>query len=118
MQLSFGSIEMEKRVRRESTLMKVCALLDWESFREQLSGLYKREASKAGGQAPFDVLMMWKAVLLGQWHSLSDPKLEEALRVRIDFMHFCGLTLSDDVPDETTLCRFHNRLIATRKLDK
>ncbi len=118
MQLSFGSIEMEKRVRRESTLMKVCALLDWASFREHLSGLYKREASKAGGQEPFDVLMMWKAVLLGQWHSLSDPKLEEALRVRIDFMHFCGLTLSDDVPDETTLCRFRNRLIATRKLDK
>lgn len=118
MQLSFSWIEMENRVRRDSTLMKVFALLDWEAFREHLRGLYKREASKAGGQEPFDVLMMWKAILLGQWHSLSDPKLEEALRVRIDFMHFCGLTLSDDVPDETTLCRFRNRLIATHKMDK
>lgn len=39
MQLSFGSIEMEKRVRSESTLMKVCALLDWEALRKHLIGL-------------------------------------------------------------------------------
>jgi len=117
MQVSFGSLEMEKRVRPESSLMKVHALINWEALRKNLRGLYKREASRAGGQEPFDALMMWKAILLGQWHSLSDPKLEEALRVRIDFMHFCGLRLSDDVPDETTLCRFRNRLIATHKMD-
>lgn len=116
MQISFGSMEMEKRVRPESTLMKVYALIDWEALRKHLTGLYKREASRAGGQEPFDALMMFKAILLGQWHSLSDAKLEEALRVRIDFMHFCGLTLSDDVPDETTLCRFRNRLIAAGKM--
>lgn len=97
--------------------MKVHALIDWEALRAHLTGLYKREATRGGGQAPFDSLMMFKAILLGQWHSLSDPKLEQALQVRIDFMHFCGLTLSDDVPDETTLCRFRNRLIASDKLD-
>src|SRR6185312_14766689 len=31
-------------------------------------------------------------------------------------MYFCGLSLSDDVPDETTLCRFRNRLITAGKL--
>lgn len=61
-------------------------------------------------------LVMFKAVLLGQCHDLSDPKLEEALRVRIDFMYFCGLSLADDVPDETMLCRFRNRLITASKL--
>lgn len=60
MQTSFGSMEMEMRV--------------------------KREASRAGGQEPINPLIMFKAILLGQWHSLSDPKQEEALRVRIDFM--------------------------------
>lgn len=118
MQLSFGSLEMEKRVRMESTLMKVCRLINWEALRKELTGLYKRELSCAGGQEPFDVLMMFKAILLGQWHSLSDPKLEQALNVRIDFMHFCGLTLADVVPDETTLCRFRNRLIKSNKMEK
>lgn len=118
MQTSFGSMEMAQRVRKDSTLMKVGALINWEALRSQLSGLYKREQSRAGGQEPFDGLMMFKAILLGQWHSLSDPKLEEALTVRIDFMHFCGLRLTDAVPDETTLCRYRNRLIQAGKLDK
>lgn len=117
MQMSFGSMEMMQRVRKDSTLSKVNLFINWEALRPQLTGLYKRESSHAGGQEPFDPLIMFKAILLGQWHSLSDPKLEEALQVRIDFMQFCGLTMSDAVPDETTLCRFRNRLIHANKLD-
>lgn len=117
MQMSFGSVEMMQRVRKDSTLSKINLFINWEALRLQLTGLYKRESSHAGGQEPFDPLLMFKAILLGQWHSLSDPKLEEALHVRIDFMQFCGLTMSDAVPDETTLCRFRNRLIQTNKLD-
>lgn len=116
MQTSFGSMEMATRIRPQSALIKVHALIDWERLRPQLTGLYKREVSRAGGQNPIDPLLMFKAILLGQWHNLSDPKLEEALLVRIDFMHFCGLGMSDPVPDESTLCRFRNRLIHTGKL--
>ena len=116
MQESFGSLEMSQRVKRDSSLMKAHRLIDWERLRPLLKGLYKRELSQGGGQEPIDPLLMFKATLLGQWHSLSDPKLEEALLVRIDFMHFCGLGFADSVPDETTLCRFRNRLIQTHKL--
>ncbi|EOC68653.1 hypothetical protein NM3158_1935 [Neisseria meningitidis NM3158] len=35
------------------------------------------------------LLSMFKAVLLGQWHSLSDPELEHSLITRIDFNLFC-----------------------------
>ncbi|MCC8997569.1 MAG: transposase [Nitrosomonas sp.] len=66
-----------------------------------------------GRQEPFDVLLMFKAILLGQWHSLSDAALEQTLCVRIDFLRFCGLSLSDAIPDETTLCRFRNRLLTS-----
>jgi len=31
---------------------------------------------------------------------LSDPKLERALRVRLDFMRFCGPGLQTPVPEE------------------
>ncbi|STZ50352.1 IS1106 transposase [Neisseria dentiae] len=46
---------------------------------------------------------MLKAVLPGQWHSLSDPELERCLA----FYFFCGF---DDItlPDHSTLCRFRN----------
>jgi len=105
-QKSFGSLELSLRAKRNSTLSKVDALINWESLRPLFKGLYKRDISHGGDQEPFDSVMMFKAVLLGQWHSLSDHALEESLLVRIDFMQFCGLDLSDPVPDETTLCRF------------
>lgn len=117
MQMSFGSQELEQRVRRQSTLMKVNALIKWEALRPMFKGLYKRDQSGAGGQEPFDCLVMFKAIVLGQWHSLSDAKLEEALLVRIDFLQFCGLTLMDAVPDETTLCRFRHRLVKANLLN-
>ena len=74
MQMSFGSMELDTRIRRDSALLKANALMDWEGLRAQLVGFYKREASRGGGQEPIDPLVMFKAVLLGQWHNLSDPK--------------------------------------------
>jgi transposase, IS5 family len=116
MQMSFGAMEMDARVRRDSALLKAHALIDWEGLRAELLGLCKREASRDEGQKSIDPLTMFKAVLLGQWHNLSDPKLEEALRLRVDFMYFCGLSLINDVPDETELCRFRSCLITANKL--
>ena len=51
------------------------------------------------------------ARLIGQWHGLSDPKLERALKVRLDFLIFCRLDLHGSVPDETPHCRFRNALV-------
>ena len=99
MQMSFGTLELSQRLKRDNVLMKIAALIEWEELRPKLSGLYKRELSHAGGQEPFDALMMFKAILVGQWHSLSDAALEQALCVRIDFLQFCGLSLSDAIPD-------------------
>jgi transposase, IS5 family len=47
---------------------------------------------------------------------VGDPKLEQALCLRIDFIVFWGLVVIEDRPDETTLCRFRNRLVNTGKL--
>lgn len=96
--------------------MKIDVLINWEDLRPKLRGLYKRELTHGGGQEPFDRLMMLKAILLGQWHSLSDAALEQALCVRIDFLQSCGLSLLDKIPDETTLCRFRNRLVANDRM--
>ena len=61
------------------------------------------------GPIGYPFVKMIKAILLQQWYHLSDPELEEALRVRIDFMVFTEF--EGDIPDETTLCRFRNKLI-------
>ena len=61
--------------------------------------------------------MLFRCLLLGQWHGLSDQKLEESLKVRLDFMLFAGLDLHGDIPDETTHCRFRGALVKAGAYD-
>ena len=61
---------------------------------------------------------MFKALLLGQWYNLSDAELEYSLKVRLDFIVFSRFTPNEGVPDESTICRFRNRLIDQKLLPK
>lgn len=100
--------EAADRIGDDDVLAKVDALLDWPAF----SPILIRGLGRSGiGPQGYDPLVLFKCLLIGQWHGLSDPKLERALRVRLDFMVFCGLDLHGTVPDETTHCRFRNALV-------
>ena len=85
------------------------------SMRCWIGGCFRgfwRRGLKRSGLAPqgYDPLVLFTCLLVGQWHGLSDPRLERALKVRLDFIEFCGLDLHGSVPDETTHCRFRNAL--------
>jgi IS5 family transposase len=108
--MSFLVSEASSRLQKNS-LVKISGLIDWESLRSQLGDLGRSGYGPEG----YDPLKMLKALVLQAWHHLSDPSLEEALRVRLDFMVITGLT---EVPDETTICRFRNLLIKQGLLDK
>lgn len=108
--MSFLKHEANNRLSDNNKLVKLSKMISWEGIGEKLKGIYDYEKNGKGGQKPYDSLKMFKALLLGQWHSLSDPELEEALKVRLDFMVFTDFT--SKVPDDTTLCRFRNRLVA------
>ncbi len=96
------------RIGDDDVLAKIDALMDWRAFLPILT----RGLGRSGEGPPgYDPLVLFKCLLIGQWHGLSDPKLERALKVRLDFMIFCGLDLHAPVPDETTHCRFRNALV-------
>lgn len=100
--------EASGRIDPEDVLSKIDALMDWPAF----SPILKRGLKRSGvGPQGYDPLVLFKCLLIGQWHGLSDPKLERALKVRLDFMVFCGLGLHAPVPDETTHCRLRNALV-------
>jgi len=107
--MSFLLSEAHRRLGKENRLVVLNEVISWGSLGKNLRDLYKFETNGKGGTKPYDSLKMFKAILLGQWHNLSDSELEESLRVRLDFMMFTGL--KDNVPDSTTLCRFRNRLV-------
>lgn len=96
----------------DSPNLKLHELLDWAAISGELKGLYRRESSGAGGPEPYTPLSMFKLVLLGQWHGLSDAQLEQALKVRLDFMVFTGFEpAAGELPDASTICRFRGRLV-------
>ena len=100
--------EVTDRIGDDDVLSKIDALLDWQSF----SLILQCGLGRSGiGPQGYDPLVLFNCLLIGQWHGLSDPKLERALKVRLDLMLFCGLDLHAPVPDETTHCRFRNTLV-------
>ena len=54
--------------------------------------------------------MMFKALLLQSWYALSDPALKKQLARDLLFRRFIGLSISESVPDHSTLWRFHQLL--------
>lgn len=103
------------RIGADDVLAKIDALMEWRAF----SPILKRGLGRSGeGPQGYDLLILFKCLLIGQWHGLSDPKLERVLKVRLDFMIFCGFDLHAPVPDETPHCRFRNALVKGGSSDR
>jgi len=106
--MSFLSSEAQVRIKN-SPLLKLRELIEWNTVVKEMGTLGRSGYGPTG----YDPLKLLKALILQAWHSLSDVGLEEALRVRLDFMLFTGF--DQEVPDATTICRFRN-LLTTRHL--
>lgn len=101
----FGDLATE-RLKRETELDRIAALLNWGPLNYRL----EKHCRKDAGRPPFPPMAMFRALLLAQWYALSDRDLEEALCDRLSFRRFVGLGIEQATPDHTTLCRFRERL--------
>ena len=79
---------------------------DWSAFEDLLSPIH----GSAMGAPGYPPLTMFKIVLLQQWHTLSDPAAEEAVRDRLSFRRFCGLPLDMETPDHASIWRFRQTI--------
>jgi transposase, IS5 family len=79
---------------------------DWSAFEALLSPIH----GSAMGAPGYPPLTMFKIVLLQQWHTLSDPAAEEAVRDRLSFRRFCGLPLDMETPDHASIWRFRQTI--------
>ncbi len=109
---SFFEIGISEHLGSDNQIMKIDKLLNWRDFRPILSDVHSKD-----GPIGYDTLQMFKCLILASWHSLSDPAMEQSLRVRLDFLRFTGFSLGENLPDETTLCRFRNKLVESGKFE-
>ena len=112
-QLGFGEVGLARR-GGSAALERVSGLVDWAGFERTLAGLREEGPGRPG----YRPLLLFKALLLQAWFGLSDAELEFRLGDSLAFGRFVGLSLDDDVPDHTTLCRFRNRLVRERLLER
>lgn len=91
-------------------LVKLNALVDWETFRPALETLRRKERKSNAGRKPFDVIIMFKILILQSLYNLSDDQTEFQIRDRLSFMRFLGLTLGGRVPDAKTIWLFRDQL--------
>lgn len=105
-QLSFADGLMADAPQGNATLKQIAELVDWKEIESLLAGL----RSGVMGPPAYPALALFKALLLQQLYGLSDPQLEETLVDRLSFRHFLGLSLTDPVPDHSTIWRFREQL--------
>lgn len=105
-QYSLADALVRQRAKGSAWLEDVSKLIAWSS----LDALLKPIHGSAEGAPGYPPLVVFKMLLLQQWHCLSDEGIEAAVDDRLSFRRFCGLPLDQPVPDHSTLWRFRETL--------
>jgi len=91
---------------RNETLERLGELIDWPAIARLLAPVHGSRYGAPG----YPAVAMFKALLLQQWHGLSDPGLEVSIEDRLSFRRFCGFALDAETPDHVTIHRFRETL--------
>ena len=114
----YGFFDLESQLAKiyelDDFLPKLDSLIDWEMFRPTLNKVREKEPGKENphnvGRPPFDVVLMFKILVLKSMYNLADRKTEKYIRDSISARAFLGLNFCDTVPDEKTIWLFAEQL--------
>ena len=110
---------MEKISKIGDPLEMLNQVIKWEMFRNILKkAVVRKETTSKGGRPPYDVVMMFKILVLQRLYNLSDDQTEYQINDRRSFMRFLGLELCDPVPDAKTIWKFRNDLAQTDAMEE
>jgi IS5 family transposase len=81
-------------------------------FREDLElHMHNRNKKSNSGCRSYDVVMMFKIILIKRLYNLSDEQTQYQINDRLSFKEFLGLSSGDKVPDARTIWLFQENLI-------
>ena len=102
----------EKLSRLGNPLEKLHKVIDFEMFRSEIeSNMLNQDKKSPAGCKPFDLVMMFKIILLKRFYNLSDEQAEYQINDRLSFKEFLGLSSGDRIPDSRTIWLFQEKLI-------
>ena len=108
----------DKLSKLGNPLEKLHNVINFEMFRQELeSHMLPANRKSSAGCKPYDVVMMFKIILLKRFYNLSDEQAEYQINDRLSFKEFLGLSSGDRVPDSRSIWLFQDKLIQ-QKLDE
>jgi len=92
-------------------LEMISNVIDFEMFRSTLENkLLNTNKKNNAGAKPFDVVLMFRILILQRYYGLGDKQIEYQIIDRISFKNFLGLETGDKIPDEKTVWAFRESL--------
>ncbi len=107
---SFGSLEYEHKkvkTRRQRFLERMEQLVPWGELEGRIAPVYPKPGR---GRRPYPLPVMLRIHCLQLWFNLSDPGMEQEPYDSRSMLEFAGLTLTEPIPDETTILHFRHLL--------
>ena len=91
-------------------LKRLQSSINFETFRKDLEKVFKNTPRGPGGRPAYDLVMMFKVLIIQRTYDLSDARAQFAINDSLSMQDFLGLTLADAAPDEKTIWGFRERL--------
>jgi IS5 family transposase len=104
--------------KNKDPLVLLNSLIPWEEFRPVLDEVRIKNRKSKAGRPPFDVVLMFKILILQSLYNLSDDTLEFQIFDPLSFMRFLSLGINDKVPDSKTIWLFRKQLEEAELLEK
>jgi IS5 family transposase len=109
-QISFAEAEhasKKKLTRREIFLNDMEQVIPWQAFVQLIRPHYPVAGR---GRRPYELESMLRVHLMQNFFTLSDPAMEDALYDTPCMRRFARLSLTEAIPDETTILNFRHLL--------
>jgi IS5 family transposase len=105
-QPTFFDLAMQQRGASNPVLDTIAREVDFTEAEARVAATYSQS-----GRPATRVGVLLRVMILQHLYGLSDPQAEIQINDRLSFQKFLQLDTHEAVPDETTICRFRQRLI-------
>jgi IS5 family transposase len=109
---------LEKISKQGDPLEKLKKIIKWEIFRKTIENIFIKENKGPGGRPRYDIILMFKVLILQRYYNISDEQIEYQILDRLSFMRFLNLNIKDDVPDHNTIWNFREDLTKANIIEK
>jgi len=111
-------IRLDRINKAGDALLQLREAIDWEVFRPTLEKARQKPRKSSAGAKGFDVIMLFKILILQSLYNLSDDAMGYQILDRYSFSRFLGLHAASKVPDATTIWRFREDLTKAGKVSE